>query len=271
MITPNGIIGSTNSTAVNSNLAIGQGTLLNSRLGYYNLAIGGSSLANTESGYYNLGIGAGTLLRLSTGYKNICIGYGAGVNLNTGHSNIFIGHEADVWNLNAGQVSNSIIIGSEYRITSSNMAWIGNGQTNYIGGQVPWSNPSDRRLKENITYTNRLGLDFITRLQTASYNYIADKSKIRRDGFIAQDVENALSELGIPFSGLQKSEDGTYSLSYSDFVMPLVNAVKEQQEQINELKRQNENLAQTLADLKDIRAEIAKLKEQSTLRNTDKK
>jgi flagellar biosynthesis chaperone FliJ len=33
-----------------------------------------------------------------------------------------------------------------------------------------------------------------------------------------------------------------YSLAYSDFVMPLVNAVKEQQQQIKDLKKQIDEL-----------------------------
>ncbi len=51
-----------------------------------------------------------------------------------------------------------------------------------------------------------------------------------------------MNDLNLPFSGLKKSGDGMYSLAYSDFVMPLVNAVKEQQSQIEELKKENEVL-----------------------------
>lgn len=97
-------------------------------------------------------------------------------------------------------------------------------------------------MKENIIYTSRLGLDFINQLQTVSYNYLADKAKVRYDGFIAQDIEQVIKDFNIPFSGLKKSADGMFSLAYSDFVIPLVNAVKEQQSQINELKKQNELL-----------------------------
>jgi hypothetical protein len=85
-------------------------------------------------------------------------------------------------------------------------------------------------------------LDFIKKLQTVSYNYIADNSKTRYDGFIAQDIERVMNDLGVPFSALKKSDDGTFSLAYSDFVMPLVNAVKEQQQQIADLKKQIDEL-----------------------------
>ena len=75
-----------------------------------------------------------------------------------------------------------------------------------------------------------------------SYNYVSDKTKVRHEGFVAQDVEKVMKDLNLPFSGLKKSDDGMYSLAYSDFVMPLVNAVKEQQIQIEELKKENEEL-----------------------------
>lgn len=39
-------------------------------------------------------------------------------------------------------------------------------------------------------------------------------------------VNVSFGQMYVPFSGLKKSDDGTYSLAYPDFVMPLVNAVK---------------------------------------------
>lgn len=55
-----------------------------------------------------------------------------------------------------------------------------------------------------------------------------------------------------------------YSLAYSDFVMPLVNAVKEQQEQINDLKKQNQLMAARLSEIDEIKAELMKLKNGNT-------
>jgi hypothetical protein len=119
-------------------------------------------------------------------------------------------------------------------------------------------------LKENITINNRLGLEFITNLQPVSYNYISDKSKVRHDGFIAQEVEQTMKQLGLPFSGLNKSNDGMYSLAYSDFVMPLVNAVKEQQIQINELKKQLQAASAFKQKLEAIEKRMASLEESKT-------
>ena len=107
-----------------------------------------------------------------------------------------------------------------------------------IGGYGAWVNYSDKRLKENITYSNKLGLDFILKLKTASYNYIDDTNKRRRDGLIAQDVQDVLKDINLPFSGLVEDNDvvKTLNLSYVEFVIPLINAIKEQQKQIEDLK-----------------------------------
>ena len=122
---------------------------------------------------------------------------------------------------------------------------LGNASATTVGGYGNWSNYSDRRLKENISYSNNLGLDFILKLKTATYNYKADTNKRHRDGLIAQDVEQALKELGVNFSGLitDDDKDKTLNLSYSDFVLPLINAVQE-------LYKRNQVLESTVNELK---------------------
>ena len=70
-----------------------------------------------------------------------------------------------------------------------------------------------------------------------------------------------MKQLGLPFSGLNKSTDGMYSLAYSDFVMPLVNAVKEQQIQINELKKQLQAASAFKQKLEAIEKRMASLEE----------
>jgi hypothetical protein len=67
-----------------------------------------------------------------------------------------------------------------------------------------------------------------------------DIEKIKMTGFIAQEVENAAKASGFDFSGVQapKNPDELYSLRYSDFVVPLVKAVQEQQTTIQQLQQQ---------------------------------
>lgn len=83
-------------------------------------------------------------------------------------------------------------------------------------------------------------MNFILKLKPASYNYIKDVNKTRRDGLIAQDVQEALTDLGLEFSALVIDDDPirTLNLSYELFVVPLITAVKEQQVVIDTQRNQ---------------------------------
>jgi hypothetical protein len=54
-------------------------------------------------------------------------------------------------------------------------------------------------------------------------------TQITHTGFIAQEVEQIMEETGYDFSGLHRpiDENDNYSVSYSQFVVPLVKAVQE--------------------------------------------
>ncbi len=88
-----------------------------------------------------------------------------------------------------------------------------------------------------------------------------DIEKIRMTGFLAQDVEEAALSSGYDFSGLQRptNPDELYSLRYSDFVMPLVKAVQELnenlQDEVESLKSQNAELTQRLEKLEAMMSE----------------
>lgn len=237
-ITPLGVNTGLGSTKRNTYL--GEGLSNDNTLGDFNTGIGVAA-SGAMYGTGNTAIGTGALNSMrSSGLGNVALGYLAGAYLAGGNGNIFIGFGADFGRNQRPpypEISNSIAIGRDVLVYESNEVKIGNYQITSIKGAVPWSTYSDRRLKQNIS-TSTLGLAFISRLNPMSYTYVADKTNIRHDGLIAQDVEKVMHELGVDFSGLQKSSDGMYSLAYSDFVMPLINAVKEQQKEIEELKKQ---------------------------------
>ncbi len=79
-----------------------------------------------------------------------------------------------------------------------------------------------------------------------------EKEAITYTGFIAQEVEKAAAELGFDFSGVDKpqNEHSLYGLRYAEFVVPLVKAVQEQQQQIEQQQQQIEQLRQEVAMLK---------------------
>ena len=135
-------------------------------------------------------------------------------------------------------------------VVASNAVRIGNTNVTYIGGQVGWTNASDRRLKQNIL-SSGLGLDFILKLRPVTYSFITQPT-VTQEGLIAQEVEAAAQSLGVTFHGVKvpATPDAHYSLTYSDFVMPLINAAKE-------LKAENDQLR---SDLDTLKAEMAEIK-----------
>ena len=142
-------------------------------------------------------------------------------------------------------VRTSILQGTTAKVDASNKVRIGNPDVTVIEGQVNWSVGSDIRLKENIEYSDKLGFKFINGLKTSTFTYKNDSAKRHHNGLIAQDVRETLDRLGLKFSGIAESEneEKILNLSYAEFVIPLINSVKElssknqeQQKQIEELK-----------------------------------
>ena len=103
---------------------------------------------------------------------------------------------------------------------------------------------SDQNEKNTIANSD-LGLDFINRLSPKSYIY---NGKTRTHyGLIAQDVETVLSDISKPaseFAGFIKSDtsdeqDGSeykYGLRYTEFVGPLIQAVKDLKAELDAAK-----------------------------------
>jgi hypothetical protein len=82
-----------------------------------------------------------------------------------------------------------------------------------------------------------------------------------QSGFIAQEVEAAALSTGYDFHGVDKPQNDTshYGLRYAEFVVPLVKAVQEQQEQIELLKKENQALKDSLAQMTALEKRIQQL------------
>jgi hypothetical protein len=191
------------------------------------------------------------------------IGYQAGDSYAHFNWCTFLGGNTDA---NAAGLSNSMALGDAAIITASNQVRIGDGGVTDIGGYAGWSNLSDGRFKRDIREDIK-GLEFILKLRPISYTMdvrslndfmglpsdktesIAIKESIHYSGFIAQEVEVAAEETGYDFSGVigPSSEKDYYKLSYAEFVVPLVKAVQEQQEQIEALKAENQALKERVS------------------------
>jgi hypothetical protein len=91
-----------------------------------------------------------------------------------------------------------------------------------------------------------------------------DQESIRYSGFIAQDVEKAAQSIGYDFSGVDKpkNEKDYYGLRYSEFVVPLVKAVQEQQVLIQNQTTQIEQQQKQLQELIKQNQQIIQLNQQ---------
>ena len=260
-----------------SNIAIGLQAMLFNETGYNNMVLGHNAMRQNTTGWGNVVMGSSSMYNNTTGSNNTAIGTDAGAFNNANNNCSFFGYDAD--QASGSNYTNSTALGASSRVTASNQVRIGSSGVTSIGGYAAWSNLSDGRFKRNISESVK-GLDFIMALRPVTYNvdvnalagYLReDESKdstgriikrtvssatiqsrneqaaVLQTGFIAQEVEAAAKKLGYDFSGVDKPKNpqDLYALRYSEFVVPLVKAVQEQQAEIAELKQ----LVKALKDL----------------------
>jgi hypothetical protein len=89
---------------------------------------------------------------------------------------------------------------------------------------------SDIRIKENVVEIDNC-ISKIQAMRGVYYNRTDFNTKVTKIGVIAQEVEAVLPELI-----LENEDDGLKSVAYSELTAVLINAIKEQQEIIEDLK-----------------------------------
>lgn len=108
----------------------------------------------------------------------------------------------------------------------------GNGQV-WANG---WVLTSDIRLKKDIKPIEN-ALTNVLKLNGVTFNWIDEKSLLEKSmGLIAQEVEKIIPEV------VRTSHDGRKGIEYANLVGLLVEAIKEQQIQIDELKTNQNNI-----------------------------
>ena len=108
----------------------------------------------------------------------------------------------------------------------------------YIGSTlIETGATSDIRLKENIENIPN-AIEKVKLLNGVTFNY-KKKPDVKEAGFIAQDVQKALPEA--VYTAYEDDEE-VLALRYNRITSVLVEAIKEQQEQIESLKSEIANL-----------------------------
>jgi hypothetical protein len=106
------------------------------------------------------------------------------------------------------------------------------GATNVYGALVATGDItafSDRRVKENITTVDN-ALDKVTKLRGVYYTRTDIEDKSQKIGVIAQEIQEVLPQV------VSESDKGILVVSYGNITGVLIEAIKEQQTQIEELK-----------------------------------
>lgn len=213
--------------------------------GNHNTFMGVTTGSSNTSGIENTFIGAHAGYFNNLGNNNVFLGNFSGLANTSGNNNTIVGFQADA---SSSNLTNASAFGAGAIVNGDNSVIIGNTAVTSIGGQVGWSTFSDQRLKSNISECT-LGLNFIKQLKPVNYTYLAEGQKgIVYSGLLAQDVESILNKLNTNFSGLviPKNENDFYSIRYAEFVIPLINAIQEQDEKISTLTETNLELLNRL-------------------------
>jgi hypothetical protein len=117
------------------------------------------------------------------------------------------------------------------------------------GSSVSYTSTSDYRLKKDLKPFK--GLELINRLKTYDFAWKTDDSRMY--GFMAHELQDVLPYL---VTGQKDAVDATgkiipQTLDYSKLTPILVKAIQEQDETINNLKKDKEQLEQTLKEIQD--------------------
>ena len=221
------------------------------------------------TGDHNIAIGDGTGDRNDGSEYCIVIGYQAGWDSgNGGNNNVIIGTKAGY----KFEGDNNVFIGNNagFNETGSNRLYIANSPFNPLiygefdnkivtinGAQV---STSDQRFKENIKTLNG-SLQKINSIRGVSFTWktndeiskikgiqtdSVDNSRLQEGtqlGVIAQEVEKVLPEL------VYTDDKGFKSVDYIKLTPVLIEAIKEQQKEIEELKATNSKLQSQIEEI----------------------
>jgi hypothetical protein len=235
-------------TTASNNVAVGTKSLRVNTTGTDLVAIGFMALSAHTNNDGCTAIGTRALKDNTDGVNNTAVGNSAGeytVSNTTGNRNTFIGalsHGPDA------DADNSIVIG--YAVGGSNSTLTfgsGSTDTRCTHGSTTWSNPSDERIKKDIT-TSTAGLSFINDLRPVTFKYknegdipsafsgyVEDSTSpfnnsLTNHGFIAQEVKTAIdahTELKDGFDMWSEGGNGRQRLGDSALVPMLVKAIQE--------------------------------------------
>ena len=248
------------------NVFIGYNCGYNNLGGTDNLFLGNLAGQWSTTGGNNIFLGNQAGQGNYAGTNNVYIGYQAGRSIVGGIGNVFIGNQAGY----SGTRSNELIIDNIN--TATPLIWgdftadslVINGDLTYTG---VLTNASDFRLKTNLmTLTNVL--PNLEKIRGVYFNWKTEIQNIpgrdagRQIGVIAQELEEVYPEL------VYTNKEGLKTVDYTKLSAILIEAVKEQQDQIESQQNDIDKLKEENKLLKKQQEFI--LQEIQTIKNTNK-
>jgi hypothetical protein len=227
-----------NSTA-DAITAIGCEALCNNNTGRGNTALGSRALTSNSVGSGNTAVGEKSL-EASGGSLNTAIGACTLTNLTTGINNIAIGHNSGTPSGGFGALtteSHTIVMGT---LAHTNACI-----------SVPWTVVSDIRQKK-VDGKVPLGLEFVAKLNPIKYRFHDPETKKIRDdryryGFSAQEIQEHEVDPQHPVI-VNNSDPDFLGVSHEYLLPVLVNAIKELNLEVNNLKQQINQLTAAPTD-----------------------
>ncbi|MBW1655407.1 tail fiber domain-containing protein [Flavobacterium quisquiliarum] len=258
--TGNTAIGQSNAVQqyVGSSVALGyQNTLLSGTSGTantYNVAAG---FNNQVAGYASIALGENNIIGIVGSNVKSAVAIGYYTNVASGHDGSFVfgdrSNVATVSSTAANQFTG--MFNGGYRFLTNRgdlnkgMVMDNLGNATFSGMITPSAVvlPSDIRLKKDIQTLTSV-LDNIKQVRGVTY-YWKDVSKGTdlQLGMIAQELEKVYPELVIT-----NKETGLKAVNYAQFTGVLVEGIKEQQTQIEDLKSEVETLKKQMQEIKDL-------------------
>ncbi len=256
-----------------SNSFIGYNCGYYNTTGYWNAFYGMYAGYNNQTGVYNTFLGPEAGLNSTSGSNNTYLGNMAGKNAN-GNNNVFIGRFAgynetgsDKLYIDNGWNGGWPLIGGDFVSRKVGINRMPTTYTLEVGGTI-WANGatisngattwSDARYKKNIK-TLENALVNICKLRGVSYDWRRDEfpdknfSEGLQIGVIAQEVEKIYPELVVT------GADGYKTVSYEKLSPILLEAVKQLNEKVETLMKENAELKEKVNDIDKLKAEIGNL------------
>ncbi|PKP18760.1 MAG: hypothetical protein CVU05_12880, partial [Bacteroidetes bacterium HGW-Bacteroidetes-21] len=250
------------SASVLANVYIGNNCGNGAGAGIFNTMVGNGAGQNSSEGLQSFfGTLAGTG---ANGVGNTYIGALTGQNT-TGENNAFLGKYAG--SQLSSTISNAVVLG-DGDITSlyCQGAYYGSvttvttnrrdlyadntGKIGYITSSI--------RYKSNVR--NMENVDWLYQLRPVNYTYKSDNLNSKQWGLIAEEVEK-LNPLFVSYN-----PDGIVeTVNYSMFISPMLQALKDQKQMIDDLKIENEKLKSNSTQYDALLLEIEKMKSEITL------